>query len=389
MLNLNNITVRYGKTLVLDGVSLEVRRGEVVCLLGASGAGKSTLLRVIAGIDRPTSGQVFIDGSEVSSERGFVEPENRHVGMVFQDYALFPHLTVEANVAFGLRASRRARESEIDGRETVRNLLARLGLERLAKSYPHMLSGGESQRVALARAMAPNPRILLMDEPFSSLDSRLRDEVRRHTFDVIRESATTTVMVTHDPEEAMRVGDRIALLDLGRLAQYGPPDELYSHPKTLAAARFFSDVAALSGVCRHGRLETPLGSFPAPSFAPGTQAVACIRPQHFRLSAWPTGIPARVISSEFCGDSRYLLVKLDTLATPVILHESISSANGPAANGHAGLQPGATIHLEINTDDVPVVAVSQSDKESTYAEQSSAEWSVRGDPDRLRQLRAG
>jgi iron(III) transport system ATP-binding protein len=379
MLNLKNITVRYGKTPVLDDVSLEVSRAEVVCLLGASGAGKSTLLRIVAGIDRPTGGQVFIDGVEVSSQRAFVEPENRHVGMVFQDYALFPHLTVAANVAFGLRAS-----GQRDGRDTVRNLLARLGLERLADSYPHMLSGGESQRVALARAMAPMPRILLMDEPFSSLDSRLRDDVRRHTFEFIRESGTTTVMVTHDPDEALRVGDRIALLDSGRLVQFGPPEELYAHPRTLAAARFFSDIAALPGICRNGRLETPLGAFAAPSLVEGAEATACIRPQHFRLAAWPTGISARVISSEFCGDSRYLLVKVDSLEAPVVLHEFVQGVNG-----HGAIQPGTIVHLEISVDDVPVVAVSQSIKESTNAEQSSTEWPLGSDVDRHRQLRAG
>jgi len=383
MLILKDVSVRFGNTLVLDSVSLEVVRGEVVCLLGPSGAGKSTLLRVVAGIESPASGQVIMDGISVSDPRAFVEPENRHVGMVFQDYALFPHLTVAANITFGLRKDRH----DGNDRQNVRSLLARLGIERLAESYPHMLSGGECQRVALARAMAPKPRILLMDEPFSSLDSRLRDDVRRHALDFVRESGTTTVIVTHDPDEALRIGDRIALLDAGRLVQFGPPEELYSRPNTLVAARFFSDVAALPGTCQNGRLETPLGSFPASSFATGAHAIACVRPQHWHLASLPTSISARVVSSEFCGESRCLLVNVVGLETPVLLREILRESE-QEANGHGTIRPGMTVHLEINVDDVPVVPVNQTNKESIYVQQGPTEWSVRGDVDRHRQLGA-
>jgi iron(III) transport system ATP-binding protein len=356
MLILEAVTVRFGKTLVLDNVSLEVARGEVVGLLGPSGSGKSTLLRVVAGIERPTSGRVLIDGVEVSGPGTFVEPEHRRVGMVFQDYALFPHLTVAANVAFGVKRDVPA----------ISSLLNRLGLDKLSDSYPHRLSGGESQRVALARAMAPKPRVLLMDEPFSSLDSRLRDEVRRHTLDFLRESQTTTVIVTHDPNEAMRIGDRIALLDHGRLVQYGKPEELYSHPSTLFAARFFSDVAALPGTCREGRVETALGSFPAASLAAGSRAMACIRPQHLRLVSQATAITARVVNSEFCGESRHVLVKIDDVETPVAVRAPQSDIYG-----HETLRPGMKVFLDLNSDDVPVVPISQPNKESFDAQQHS------------------
>jgi iron(III) transport system ATP-binding protein len=354
MLNIENVTVRFGKTSVLDGVSLEVARGEVICLLGASGSGKSTLLRVVAGIDRPSSGRVLIDGLEMSGPETFVEPEHRRVGMVFQDYALFPHLTVAANVAFGVGQDRGA----------IAGLLERLELQRLAGSYPHQLSGGECQRVALARAIAPRPRILLMDEPFSSLDSRLRDDVRRLTLDFVRESGTTTVVVTHDPDEAMRIGDRIALLDAGRLVQVGPPEEVYSHPSTLPAARFFSDIAVLPGAWRDGRVETILGSFRAPFPGTGNEALACIRPEHFRISSQPTGIAAHVLSSEFCGESRRILVKIDGLDAPVAL-----SASPRNWNGNGIVEPGTTIHLEIDADKVPVVASGRFNKESSHAKQ--------------------
>jgi iron(III) transport system ATP-binding protein len=356
MLTLENVTVRFGKKAVVDSVSFEVARGEVVCLLGPSGSGKSTLLRVVAGVERVHTGRVIIDGVEVSGPATFTEPEHRRVGMVFQDYALFPHLTVADNVSFGMRRNAGA----------IGGLLERLGLEKLANTYPHRLSGGESQRVALARAMAPKPRILLMDEPFSSLDSRLRDDVRRHTVDFVRESQMTTVIVTHDPNEAMRIGDRIALLDAGRLVQCGSPLELYSHPSTLFAARFFSDVAALPGICRDGRVETSLGSFRAPSFAAGSQAIACIRPQHFRMASHPTGITARVVHSEFCGDSLHVLVKVDDMDTPVVVRAAPGELYGKQT-----LRPGMRIYLDLTTDDIPVVPVNQLNKESSDAQQNS------------------
>src|SRR5690606_38995438 len=252
---------------------------------------------------------------------------HRHVGMVFQDFALFPHLTVAANVAFGLGRRERG---------VVVGLLQRLSLTQLADCYPHTLSGGERQRVALARAMAPKPRILLMDEPFSSLDSRLRDEVRRHTLDFVRESGTTTIIVTHDPDEAMRIADRVALLDKGRLVQFGAPEDLYSHPATLFAARFFSDVAALPGVCRDGYVETRLGRFDAPGVAADAPAIACLRPQHLRLAAARTGIEGRVVGAEYRGDCRHVLVAVEGVGTPITV-----CVQPRDAAGLTGLETGA------------------------------------------------
>jgi len=362
MLKVEDLVVRFGAVTAVDGVSFDVRRGEVLCLLGPSGSGKSTLLRVIAGVERSTSGRVVLDGVEVDGPSGFVEPENRHVGMVFQDYALFPHLTVEQNIGFGL--GRRARGA-------VRELLEQLGLGRHAASYPHQLSGGERQRVALLRAMAPKPRVLLMDEPFSSLDSRLRDDVRRRTLDFVRASGTTTVIVTHDPDEALRIADRIALLDRGRLVQIGTPEELYSRPTTLFAARFFSDVAALPGTCAHGCIVTPLGRFRA-SLADGSGGIVCVRPQHLRIAETPTGIAGRVVSSEFRGDSRYLLVAVDGVDTPLMLRAPSQPSFGAEAAA-----PGAIVYLEIDAADVPVVApthqvASAPHKEFLHAQQQAS-----------------
>ena len=327
-----DLRARYGTQVALDGVSLDVRRGEIVCLLGPSGSGKSTLLRLIAGVDAPAGGRIVLDGVEVAGPGRFVEPEARRVGMVFQDFALFPHLTVADNVAFGLKDRRRA-----EARDLVRGMLTRLGLERYANSHPHMLSGGERQRVALARAMAPGPRVLLMDEPFSSLDARLRDEVRRYTLAFLRETETTTVVVTHDPDEAMRLGDRIALLHSGQLVQYGTPDEIYSHPASLCAARLLGDINVFCGQCSHGRVDTPLGRFPAGHLPEGTSAQVCVRPEHLRIATHPTAAHGRVLDRTALGEIDLLSLAVPGVEMPITLR----------AFGRTGLRPGDRVPIEV------------------------------------------
>jgi iron(III) transport system ATP-binding protein len=329
---LDDVCARYGGVVALQDVSFAVNKGEIACLLGPSGSGKSTLLRLVAGVDVPASGRVVLDGVEVAGPSRFVEPEHRRVGMVFQDYALFPHLTVADNVAFGLNGRPRSKAAP-----AVDAMLDRLGLRRFAASYPHMLSGGERQRVALARAMAPGPRVLLMDEPFSSLDSSLREQVRRYTVDFLRETGTTTVVVTHDPEEAMRIGDRIALLHAGRLLQYGPPDDIYSRPVSLSAARLLGDTNVLHGLCMHGRVETPLGRFAVPHLPDGTPATVCVRPEHLQLATHPASAHARVVSTTFLGETDLLDLALPGLETPVRLR----------AFGRTGLQSGDHVGIEV------------------------------------------
>lgn len=338
---LDRVGLRYGAIPALSAVSLDVAEGEIVGLLGPSGSGKSTLLRLVAGIERPSEGRVLIDGVEVAGPARFVEPEARRVGMVFQDYALFPHLTVAANVAFGLRGRPRA---EVD--RIVTGLLGRVGLARYASAHPHTLSGGERQRVALARALAPAPRVLLMDEPFSSLDGRLRDQVREETLDLLRETATTTIFVTHDPDEAMRAADRIALLHEGRLVQCGAAEELYTRPSTLFAARFFSDVNELDGTCRQGRVETPLGVFAAPALADGAPARVCIRPEHLRLASGPSGLAARVVRTAFLGEIDHLVLAVPGLDTRLTLR----------AFGRTGVEAEDVVYLDLPVRDGFVVA---------------------------------
>ncbi|MEM1129570.1 MAG: ABC transporter ATP-binding protein [Pseudomonadota bacterium] len=268
---------RYGGRAVVHDVDLAVEAGELVCLLGPSGCGKSTSLRMLAGVETPDGGSIWVDGQPVFGPNVMVQPEDRSVGMMFQDFALFPHLSVGANVEFGLRGSKAAR------RERSEMLLERVALERYYNAFPHELSGGEQQRVALARALAPRPHVMLMDEPFSGLDNRLRDGIRDDTLALLKEEGTAVVMVTHEPEEAMRMADRIALMRDGRIIQQGAPYNLYNSPVDKAAAAFFSDINVIRGQVSGALAQTPFGEFLAPGHADGAHVEIVIRPQHLKV----------------------------------------------------------------------------------------------------------
>jgi iron(III) transport system ATP-binding protein len=294
-LTYENVSHRYGAVQAVRDFSLDVAPGEIVCLLGQSGCGKTTLLRLAAGVEQPTAGRILIDGQDVSGAQ-FLPPERRGVGLMFQDFALFPHLTNLANVMFGLKAlPKAAAERE------ARLALERVGLADVADAYPHMLSGGEQQRVALARAVAPRPSVLLMDEPFSGLDRRLRDEVRDDTLAVLRDSGATCVIVTHDPEEALRTADRIALMRAGSLVQVDRPEAIYRRPADLFVAQFFCELNQLPGIVRDGKVETPIGLFAAPGLPEGTDAIVAIRPQGVRLRPAGLCIPGRLEQRRFLG----------------------------------------------------------------------------------------
>jgi iron(III) transport system ATP-binding protein len=311
-LGFDGVTQRFGAVTALDNVSLSVAPGEIVALLGHSGCGKTTLLRLAAGVERPSSGRVLLEGRDVSSPGSFVEPEARGVGLVFQDYALFPHLSVRENVRFGLRGYGNA---EADA--TALRAIARVGLADLAEAYPHMLSGGEQQRVALARAVAPRPGVLLMDEPFSNLDRRLRDVVRDETMALLQEIGATSIIVTHDPEDAMRVADRIVLMQQGRIVQIGTAEELYRRPASLFAARFFCDLTEIETVVRDGEVDTPLGRFPAPDLPDGAVVLA-IRPQAIRLVPKGFCLPARVVTRRFLGEVDHIELAVGGLDKPLM-----------------------------------------------------------------------
>jgi iron(III) transport system ATP-binding protein len=276
-LQVDGLTRSFGGRPVVDDLSLTVAPGQVTCLLGPSGCGKSTSLRMIAGVERPDGGSIRIDGLPVYGAGVNLPPEARSVGLMFQDFALFPHLTVAQNVAFGLSGDRAAKARRVD------ELLERVNLNGYGAKHPHQLSGGEQQRVALARALAPRPRVMLMDEPFSGLDNRLRDGIRDTTLDVLKEEGTAVLLVTHEPDEAMRMADEIALMRGGRIVQRGAPYNVYNAPVDKAAAAFFSDVNVIRGTCRGALTDTPFGAFLTPGYPDGAEVEIIIRPQHLKI----------------------------------------------------------------------------------------------------------
>ncbi len=293
-LAIEGVTHRFGRITALDGISLTVADKEIVCLLGPSGCGKSTLLRVAAGLEPLQSGAVVIGGRIMAGGVGAGEtpPEARGVGFVFQDFALFPHLSALDNAGFGLfRLGPGAR------RAAATAALAKVGMEGLAASFPHMLSGGQQQRVALARAIAPEPRLLLLDEPFSGLDARLRRRVLEDTWRLLKDSGAASLVVTHDPEEAMLLGDRVAVMRAGRILQVDTPDAIYRRPNSAFVAEFLSEVNRWRGVAdQHGIVETPLGPMAAPGYAPGTKLLVVVRQAGISLTRHPAVAGAKPVT---------------------------------------------------------------------------------------------
>jgi iron(III) transport system ATP-binding protein len=357
-LNFEHVSRLYGEVSALDDVTLEVAPGKVLCLLGPSGCGKTTLLRIAAGVEWPSAGRVLIDGQEVAGPNRFVAPEKRGVGLMFQDFALFPHLTILDNVGFGLRAL-----SKTEARVEAQAALERVGLGQYAREYPHILSGGEQQRVALARAIAPRPGVLLMDEPFSGLDSRLRETMREDTLAIVHETRATCIVVTHDAEEAMRMGDIVALMRKGRIVQTGTAPELYRAPGTLFAARTFSDLNEMRTRIENGRAETPLGTFEAQGLTDGTEAIVCVRQGGVRLTALGEGAarsqrqatPGRVLDTRFLGDVGLVEVAVAGLDTPVLARVREADVPAQGTEVRVGVDKGAVLVFPAE-DDEPMPA---------------------------------
>lgn len=276
-LEIRNLTRSFDRRTVVDDVSLSVMPGQVTCLLGPSGCGKSTTLRMIAGVEMQDSGEIYVDGTLICDTVFRVPPERRNIGLMFQDFALFPHLSVAENVAFGLKGPKDQQ------RARVAELLERVDLLRYIDSYPYELSGGEQQRVALARALAPRPPIMLMDEPFSGLDNRLRDGIRDDTLEILKEQDTAVLLVTHEPEEAMRMADEIALMRGGQIVQQGAPYNIYRAPVDKAAVAFFSDINVIRAKVQGSLAQTPFGQFLAPGVPDGQEVEIVIRPHHMKV----------------------------------------------------------------------------------------------------------
>ena len=317
-LEIRNLRRAYDGRAVVDDVSLRIMPGQVTCLLGPSGCGKSTTLRMIAGVEMQDSGTIHVDGKLICDTVFRIPPERREIGLMFQDFALFPHLSVADNVAYGLR-----RLGKAEKRARVAELLTRVDLARFIDGYPHQLSGGEQQRVALARALAPRPRIMLMDEPFSGLDNRLRDGIRDETLSILKEEDTAVLLVTHEPDEAMRMADEIALMRDGKIVQQGAPYNVYTRPLDRASVAFFSDANVLRAEVSGALAMTPFGRFLAPGVPDGTPVDIVFRPQHVRIDfdragkgPLPTasdGTPARAVvaRARFMGNESLVEFRMD------------------------------------------------------------------------------
>ncbi|HSK14592.1 MAG TPA: ABC transporter ATP-binding protein [Gaiellaceae bacterium] len=328
MIRLERVSKRFGTVRAVEAASLEVRRGEFVALLGPSGCGKTTLLRLIAGFEAPDEGVVRL-GEEIVAGSRWVPPERRHVGMVFQDYALFPHLSVAGNVGFGLpRRGRAARVAEA---------LDLVGLGRHAGRYPHELSGGQQQRVALARALAPEPSVVLLDEPWSNIDPVLRASMRDELAEILRATGVTVLLVTHEQEEAFSLADRVALMREGEIVQTGAPEEIYYGPSTRWAGEFVGAANLLPGRVEGGLVETLVGRFPAPNGDHGDVQVL-VRPELLELAVDPAGV-GEVVCREFRGHDVFYRVRLGdgtTVCSQRPSNEAIPLGARVAVRPHAG-----------------------------------------------------
>lgn len=301
-----DITKRYGEVTAVRDISMRVEQGEIFAILGPSGSGKSTILRLIAGLEAPDRGRILINNRTVAEEgRVFLPPEERRIGMVFQDYALFPHLTVRKNIASGLlRLNRKKRQVVVD------RMLRFIGMGGMESRYPHELSGGQQQRVALARALAPSPVVILLDEPFSSLDDDLRARTRDETRMILREINATAILVTHNQDEALAIADRIAVMNQGRIEQIASPDVLYHLPETRFVADFVGQADFIEGVITMEGIRTELGVLQDDtSFSEGTRVEVMLRPEDLWIMPDEKGV-AVVVNRYFKGSENIYALRL-------------------------------------------------------------------------------
>ena len=344
MLKFSGISHAYNGNPSVNDVSFEVMEGEVVTLLGPSGCGKTTLLRLAAGLESPTAGSISLNGQTVSEPQHMVPPEQRGIGYMFQDYALFPHLTVMENVVFGLDD----KGSAAIGRGL--EVLGEVNMEELADAYPHELSGGQQQRVALARALAPKPSVILLDEPYAGLDSRLRERIRDQMLHVLKASNTAALMVTHDAEEAMFMSDRIMVLRDGGIVQTGRPVNLYCQPNSAFVAEFFGEVNRLDAVAKNGVISTPLGDFSAPEgMKNGERASIVIRYEALQIEpADDDGTNAVVMEARLLGRASLIHLSVPTGTDELHLHARVPGLNS--------LEAGSKVRINVDAEQAFVFA---------------------------------
>ncbi|MCK9563660.1 MAG: ABC transporter ATP-binding protein [Bacteroidales bacterium] len=360
-LEILNIAVGFADTQVLDDLTLALTPGEIGCLLGASGCGKTTALRAVAGFEPLRQGQIVVDDRQISRPGFTLPPQRRRVGMVFQDYALFPHLSAADNIAFGLRHlkgdARRAR---------VREMLDLVGLGDLAHSYPHQLSGGQQQRVAVARALAPDPALILMDEPFSNLDVELRERLSLEVRAILKKAGTTALIVTHDQNEAFAIADRIGLMHQGRIEQWDTPYNLYHRPASRLVAKFIGQGVLIPGVVGDNHhIHIPMGCLPALSpLPPRTVVDVLLRPDdivHDDASA----LRARVVAKAFRGASTLYTLELSCGSKVLSL--------APSHRDHA---IGASIGIRLNAEHVVAFPVPGAAQDQQAVPSPSVEMAV-------------
>jgi iron(III) transport system ATP-binding protein len=308
ILSIKDISKKYSveSKFALSDVSIEVSKGEFIALVGESGCGKTTILRLIAGFEDPDGGEIILDNQLLSSGNKTLKPEKRNVGMVFQDYALFPHLTVKENILFGLsKVSKAERDSRLE------EIVALVGMAEYMDRYPHQLSGGQQQRVALARALAPQPALIMLDEPFSNLDAVLKEQVRDDVRYIIKKAGTTAIFVTHDTKDALATADRIAILKDGQIQQIGTPQELYDAPANLYVANFFGKVNVLDGYGKDNKVVCGIGEFEIDNPPPGCEQLKlAIRPENVLIVEGERQLSCRVRVSKihYYGDHKKLVV---------------------------------------------------------------------------------
>ena len=307
-LSIKGISHAYGDTDVFVDLSISVAKSEIVCLLGPSGCGKTTLLRLAAGLEILQAGYIYISDTPVADSSSQIPPEQRGVGLMFQDFALFPHLDVVGNIEFGLNQMTASAR-----KQRAREVLEQVNMNDYKHAYPHTLSGGQQQRVALARALAPKPEIILLDEPFSGLDQDMRLQIREETLGVLKSSGAATLMVTHDSDEAMFMADRILVMGpMGTILQEGKPNDIYNFPAHPSVVSLFGPTNRLIGVAHNEKVSTPLGVLPAPGHDDGCKLEIIIRPYGIKLfEDGDEGILVEIVSARLVGRNTILRIRVN------------------------------------------------------------------------------
>ena len=341
-ISFESISHSYSDLPSVRDISFSLQKGEVVSLLGPSGCGKSTLLRLAAGLESPQKGKIIQDDTIISSPQFSLEPDKRGVGLVFQNYALFPHLTVLENVCYGLDGKRR------DQQAVAQEVMTDFGIAQFADQYPNELSGGQQQRVALARAVCPAPQLVLLDEPFSGLDTRLRERVRDKLLHVLREKNIAAIMVTHDAEEAMFMSDKIVVLEKGEVAQIGTPLEVYRSPQSSFVATFFGDANQFSSIVKQEKIDTVLGEIAVPNAADGQMVEVVIRNENLTVyDQWQEGaspVPFTIMETHLLGNSTLVHMSDSDDDDGHHFHAKIPGLNF--------FEVGATVYLSASASDI-------------------------------------